>query len=315
MDRREFIKRLGTGGAALLAIRYGLLKEQPSKNSVKLGALRTSWIRDEGELSHSLRVLREVEKALNSEHLDLLITPEYSFHTHWNVNGEGMPLKLSQIDENVFETDKSQTDEFTQFVVEEGIRMAKRYRSNLLLSTFYDYDSKGDGTTSAIFVNSDGIITGLKRKFEPPVGSFNINHGQHSLKILPLICGEAWETMKDDTITGDWQSVPPQWVKDGAPFDILCHSLSQGDVDFNGMVKLVQGEVGIPDNELYNTDRTWLESAFTSYYGGYFQYLRPNAPIIISDISMAGAFNETLEEMKNFSDSGNYVAVEIPVNH
>lgn len=319
ISRRDFLKAAGiavlAGTALAQPTTRRLLRsnELLSRNVVRLGALRTSLIQGEEETSKSLRVLNEVGKALNSEHLDLLITPEYSFHTHWSVNDEGMPLTLNQVNENVFEIDKPQTDEFTQFVVEEGVKMAKHYRSNLLLSTFYDLEGKGK--TSAIFINSDGIITGLKRKFEPPVGSFNINRGQHSLKILPLICGEVWEKRTNDPITDDWQSVPPQWVRDGAPFDILTHSLSQADVDFNGLVKFVQGEVGVPDDELYQIDRVLLEGAFKDYYGEYLQYLKPNAPIILADVSMAGAFNANLEEMKNFSDSGNYVAVEIPTNY
>lgn len=314
LSRRDFLKIAaatvaGVAGASVgrKAIVDWIGKEQLSENSIKLSALRTEKIQGEDSIGQSLRVLREIEKSLKSEHLDLVITPEFSFETRWGreKDYEGMPLILKQVEEKRFVVDEINSHGAPKIIIENATSLAKEHKSNLLLATFFD--PQGPEKTSAVFINSQGLITGLKRKFQPPLGAFEIDCGKTTLKVLPVICGEAW----------GGQNVPPSykdtWVGEGAPFDILTHSLAQADVDFNGLAKLVYGKSSIDESKLYGQDEKWLEGAFNDYYCGYLPFLKPNAPIIIADWGIAAAFDKSLGAVREYKDERNYVVAKTPL--
>jgi hypothetical protein len=156
----------------------------------------------------------------------------------------------------------------------------------------------------AVFIDKNGEITGVKRKFLPQNGKFEITQGEKTLKILPLLCGEAWREMKDD------KSIPPKWVKKNAPYDVLIHSLRQGDLNFDDLATFVQKR-GEGLSQSAKSREGWQKDTFNVYYSEYFKFLKPNAPILVSDVDMAGCFNQDLSPIKGYSDNKDYILAKI----
>lgn len=314
ISRRDFLK-LSAAGLAALVLRGSIPEtgEILKKNEIALAALRVENRPSESDLEKAVRILEQAERALRTEPLDLLITPEYSFNLHYGQdrNFEPMPLIIRQ-DGAEFTVDRLKSHNAARIILEMGQSLAKDYRTNLILATFYDPTDKIAHTT-AVFINSMGEIGGLKRKNSlPPVGKFEIKRGGQTFKILPMICGEVWDKRIKDPVTSDFKSIPPDWVKENAPWDIFAHCMAQGDLDFDKLAAIVQGEP-IPKDSRFTGNEQWQKNVFNSYYGEYLPYLNPDSPILITDVNMAGCFNPSLTALNNYQDQGEYITAKFKV--
>lgn len=307
ISRRDFLKLSAAATGALLLSRSSPdFGEVLREKELSVGALRVNMIEGENKLEHGLRVLAQMEKALREEPLDFLITPEYSFElTHGpEKNYERRPLAI-QKNSTGFSVDTLKSSSAARIIVENSQSLAKSHKTCLFLSSFSD----SVGHTIAIFINKNGCITGVKEKFFPPDGKFEITRGSKTLKVLPMICGEVWEKSE----LNPFRAIPPNWVREGAPYDIFAHTISQRDLDFNKLAALVQ-KTKIPEDSQLTNNEKWQRDCFKGYYGEYLQFLQPNAPILISDIGMAGCFKQDLSPFNNYHDRGEYVVAKLDVS-
>jgi len=310
LSRRDFLK-LSAAGLAILALRGSApeIGEVLKQNEIALAALRVENQPDEDRLKRSIRILGQIERTLRTEPLDLIITPEYSFDLHYGQdrNFEPMPLVIEQKGSE-FAVNQLKSHNAARIVLEMGQSLAKDYKTNLLLATFNDSGSKTYPTTS-IFINTEGKIVGLKRKDNlPPIGKFEIKRGSQTYKILPMICGEVWNKRVEDPVTSNFKTIPPDWVKENAPWDIFAHSMAQGDLDFDKLNAITQNNP-ISEDSLPH-DESWLRNTFNSYYEEYLPYLKSDSLILVADWNMAGCFNKNLTRIENYRDQGEYIVTQ-----
>lgn len=317
LSRRDFLKDVGVGTAALalLSLRRSIPEagEILRQNELSIGALRVEGIQGEDGLRRGIRILNQIETALQSTPLDLLITPEYSFSLNQNSEAkfEPRPLVIQQ-DDTEFAVDKLKSSGAAKIIVENAQSLAKDHNANLFLSSFYD-PSNPISHTTALFINSRGEIAGVKKKGLPPDGKFEIQRNGQSLKILPLICGEAWEETEQDSSGGGFKAIPPEWVAKNAPYDILVHSIAQGDLDFDKLAAIAQ-KSEIPNDSRLTNNEQWQRETFRSYYEEYLRFLRSNAPILISDLGMAACLNQDLSPISKYYDMGGFVVAKFDIS-
>lgn len=287
--------------------------ESLREKEISLAALRVEKIPDENSIKQALRIIKQLETVLRSEPIDLAITPEYSFDLHYGQerNYEPMPLVVHQIKDG-FAIDPLRSHNAAKIIVENAQSLAKSYKANLFLATFYDPSGNESANTSALYINNEGKITGVKRKFLPPEGKFEVVRGNQILKVLPMICGEVWKNRDNIPGTNDFRAIPPDWVKENAPYDIFAHAMSQADVDFNSLAALVE-QTPLPKDHYFPSE-AWLRDAFGNYYGEYLKFLKPNAPILIADWGIAATFNKDLTPIKRYQDHGEYVVAKLDVS-
>lgn len=318
LSRRDFLKLAGAAvGSAVLATVFKRDAREPGEtlkqNELSIGALRVESIQGEDGLKRGIRILNQLETALQSTRLDLLITPEYSFSLNQGPEAkfEPRPLVIQQ-NGTEFTVDKLKSSGAAKIIVENAQSLAKDHKTNLFLSSFYD-PSNPISRTTALFINSRGEITGVKRKGLPPDGRFEIQRGGQTLKILPLICGEAWEKTEQDSSGGGFKAIPPEWVAKNAPYDILVHSIAQGDLDFDKLAAIAQ-KSEIPNDSRLTNNEQWQRDTFHSYYDEYLHFLRPNAPMLISDLGMAACLNQDLSPISKYYDIDKFVVAKFDVS-
>lgn len=318
LSRRDFLKlsgaALGGAGLALLGLRGSTSEpgEILRQNELSVGALRVKGIHDEDGLKRGIRILKQVETALQSTPLDLLITPEYSFSLSQGqeMNYEPRPLAI-QTNGTKFTVDTLRSSGAARLIVENAQSLAKSHKANLFLSSFYDYSNEGAHTT-AVFINKEGEITGIKKKGYPPEGKLEIVRGNRTLKILPMICADVWEKTQEDPSSHESKVIPSDWVIKNAPWDIFVHTIGQRDLDFNKLVAIIQGNKISDYSRLINNEE-WQRETFNFYYGEYFKYLSPNAPILVADGEMAACFNKDLKPIDKYYDMGEFVVAKFDI--
>jgi len=189
--------------------------------------------------------------------------------------------------------------------------LAAQHQSSLFLGTFYELGTQDNKYYNTLLhIDPNGQIVGIKRKLYPPEGNFTIQtRSGIPLRVLPLICGEAWWDIVTDQ-AGERKIKVPDWVKQGArktPYDMLTHSLAQGDLDFDRLAQTTQGSEKVEGGKAIE----WLKSTFGFYYGEYLPYLKPHAPIIVSDWGReAGVFTGDLQPLKNYIIKPDYTLVK-----
>lgn len=319
LSRRDFLKVAGAyiGSAALLGLRRST--PEPSEilrqNELSIGALRVESIHDQDKdgLKYGIRILKQVETALQSTPLDLLITPEYSFNLRQGPEKKYEPRPLViQTNGTDFTVDTLKSSSATRIIVENAQSLAKTHRANLFLSSFND-PSNEFSQTIALFINKEGEISGIKRKMCPPEGKLEIVRGDKTLKILPMICGDVWSKTQEDPSLHERKVTPPNWVKENAPYDIFVHTINQRDFDINKLAAIIQGNKISDYSQLTNNEQ-WQRETFNFYYGEYLKYLSPNAPILLSDAGMAGCFSQDLRPIDKYYDMGGFVVAKFDIS-
>lgn len=292
LTRRQFLGTL----AALLSALALRSSEMPLEYQLSLTSLRIDRRRYLNDEERGYGILTQLGEFLKKEPVNLVVMPEGSFEMY-DEEVNPLPLVIEEISggQRIHES----THPVCKHIIEEARSIATRRKCHLLLGTFYEIGLKDNQYRSTLLhIDSSGEIVGIKRKFYPPVGSFTIEVARGvSLKILPLICGEAWR-----------EKEVPWWVRQNGPYDILTHSLSQGDVDFDQLSALVQGLLSPEPIRL--EERKRLKDAFYEYYGKYLPYLKPRAPIVVSDWGMSGIFTKDLKPLENYTDVHNYTLVK-----
>jgi len=298
--RRKFLKNAGAGlfGLSPLAPKP---PEKPLEHQLRLASLRiTPEYTTEDEAKQGYAVLNLIRGLLAKERVNLVVTPEFSFHPY---HSDSFRIML---DKKWGRWKLNPSSSATQkHIILNARLLAAQHRSSLLLSTFPETGVDGKYYNTMLHIDANGDIIGVNRKFHPPMGDFTIRDALgKSFRVLPLICGEAWRETKSDTETGQNYALPPPWVKKGAPYDILAHSLSQGDLNFNELVGFTQQSLPANFTPTFGIDS--LRSAFSTYYREYMPYLRRGAPIVAADWSTAGVMNGDLQPFENLKETATY---------
>lgn len=221
-------------------------KERLSPKEFSIAAVSTppELLQIDDEIQVGYEFLWSIGKVLKDESVNLVVTPERSFEMlregYYKRGAQFPPEKLLLTkEEKDFSVHQGSSDIVID-IVSQAQELAKKYRCDLFLATFYEIGMEdGKYYPTLLRINPEGKIVGRKRKFQPPEGSFTLKIGQRELRVLPLICGEALRKVKDSQ-TGEGKIVVPDWVKDGAPYDILTHSLAEEDLDFTKLASFIQ---------------------------------------------------------------------------
>ncbi len=272
--------------------------------------------KDENEVEYQLRrvseTIRRIKEIVRQGPVDLILTGEYSFV----VEGRSIILNKTQ--------DGFELDDLSDPLLKEAVaalrKIASEKKCDIFAATFTEtldesvspseFIVKGERNT-ALHINKEGRIVGVKRKFLPPDGNLSVERGGKEYKTLLLICGERSAPFLTDD-QGNPITVIPDWLKKGAPWSIFLHPQNQADVDFGNFAEFIQsGEPPIEaqpqsssdKNYNPNSDPRWLLSAFESYYGPFLPYLQEGAPILTADVGIAAIMGSDLRPMNSYSDS------------
>lgn len=256
-----------------------------SPDQITLASLRVT--RSEKE-----QVLDKLSEALDEAAPDVVIMPEYTFHIYEGEGYDSHPLPVVLHRGEGEYCVENPTGERVQKIIERARDLARKHKTNLFLGTFYEslngLVSKEDYQRGAIeyrntmlHINPEGKIVGVKRKFHKPDDEFVVRaKSGRAYKVLPMICQDVWDNREGNKI------IVPDWVKNGGPYDVLVHSLGQGDVDLDSLSLHIQDKIKMSDEELFRAQK-----GFNFYYGEYFPYLNPSeAYILISDGGQSGIF-------------------------
>lgn len=317
-SRRDFLKLTGavavTAGVAILGgrgisevISAFARKKSERKESLLSPEIMVAALSVPGEGSRGqsvetgYSVLQQIDKILKSQPVTLVVTPEYSFEMYNKEKPEKLMLKKVDNGEFVVHDESS---EIVRDILSRSQQLALTHRCDIFLATFHEIGlDDGEYYGTLLHLDPQGKIVGRKRKFHSPEGSFMVKVGPKELKVLSLICGEAWEEIQDSF------AIPPEWVGKNSPYDMMTHSIAQGDLNFNMLAGLVQKT--IPEGELEPARREWMRDCFDKYYRNYRPYLKPNAPIIVADWSVSGVFNPDLSPIKKYEGQPRYTVAKI----
>lgn len=311
LDRRGFL-RLCFGVFAGALIGYPPpkpeTKENPADQEITIAVLnaQTQKIRGQGVATGDI-FCRQIEKALvtANQPVNLVLTPEHSFETYTGRGQDYEPerLKLDIID-GCFEVNK-RTNQHTAEIILRLQGIARYHHCPIFAATFYEYENGVEEYFSTMLhISSEGKIVGRKRKLFPPEGLFTIKRGAREFKILPLICGEIWRENDENGF-----SVIPEWVREGAPYDIMLHSLHQGDLNLGKLMASVQDK----NSELTTEEGRWTRDCFDQYYRNYLLCLKPGGALVAADWNGSGIFNQDLSPIKKIYSIGTTTIATIPI--
>lgn len=264
------------------------------------------------EQERAIHALDSIVELFKNNHADVVLTPEFSF------NVPGHPLVLKKRGDE-YDVDPA-TDPLQKDIIEKLKALAVANKANIFAATFNEKveGHKGEDNT-LLHINSEGAIVGLKRKTFPPEGDFFVRRGEKQYKVLPIICGEMWlgavlneeKTFSPENTEGEnvYDKVIPEWIKQGAPYDILLHPQWQADVDFGQLASVVQEDpstTSVPAEVIGQR-----KDAFRTYYYEYFPYLKEGAPIVTGDMGIAAVLGSDLKPMKDYNDTQAYSQAKI----
>lgn len=258
MDRREFSKIILLGG---LAARYLLFckNSEKKREGLSLSAINT-WI-DKDAASADL-VLDRIELLFRKEeHIDFVLTPEYSFY---DIN---RPLRIKKERDRYIMHD---TNDFIREKVDRASNLACKYNSNLFLGTFAEIDEKGGRYNTLLQIGPEGKIRAKKRKsyFLEDEYKFKAKN-KKTYRVLPLICSDLFE-----------EKIRKEMMGSKEKYDILAYTANLG-VKFSNLSKYLQGLLDrqqIDENSVESEIRNFKE-----YFGKYNENILNKGKIVISD--------------------------------
>jgi hypothetical protein len=220
-----------------------------------------------------------------------------------------------------------------QHILSELQRLAKENQTTIFAGSFNEaideekaptkYVMKGQRNT-LLHINPEGKIIGVKRKSQAPEGSFVIKKGSNEYKVLPLICAEIDFNYELDSpgiydaeksrLTGQnvYHEIIPEWIKQGAPYDIMIHPQRLGDVNFNTLAEYTQNSQMPKGNSFETPEKTlkWLQTAYDEYYDPYSPFLKDKAPIVTADLGIASVFKKGQKPLERYSATTTYTRAE-----
>lgn len=263
---------------------------------------------------NSAKVMIALKELLGKERINMVVTPEFSFHPRSEEDRDKYTLYLKTLGGKYVVMDESGI--MVKHAIANVALLAARYRCSIMLSSFMEKDIKlnpydhRNYSNTMLHIDLNGEIIGKKRKYHPSEGSFFVSVGQKIVKVLPLICQDAWYERVKNPETGKIEIVVPEWIKRNAPYDALVHSMGQADLNFEKLESHVEGRFIEDENSL---PESWYIDTFGFYYSAYLPYLRIGVPIISSDFGTAGVFRGDLIPLKTHRDGGSYVFAKVPL--
>ena len=316
MSRRDFLKSAGVFGGKVMADKVLGPLERP-KSPEQLRPIEIKAIALKIGRSDPHEAMRALKQLFSMERCDVVVTPEFTFHYSLEKDEQGyrkvtvLYVNRAGAGYNISEY----SDPLVISVIENARLLAAKNGSHIFLSSFYEMDerdphNKEKYKNTMLHIDDHGNIIGVKRKFEAPEGNFSVDINGKAVKVLPLICGEAWEERIQDPISGKRRSLAPEWVRRGAPYHVLIHSLAQGDLKFEELQDHVDGDFVASDKKL---PESWYVDTFKDYYSPYFPYLIKGASVVASDIGTAGIFESNMRPIKTWKDGDFYVSAIVKV--
>ncbi len=260
---------------------------------------------------NAIEYFSNIVSRIGQEGANLVIMPEFTFYFKDSY--------ISSVKKNVktqeYDIIVNENNIFYSEIVNTFKNLAAKYHVNIFLTSFPLNSNTLKEPNVGFFINDQGKIIGYKIKYEPPVGKFDINLAGKKFKILPLICGEAFNFNNPD------DSNTKSWVSTNAPYDIIIHALNQADVDFSYLATYIQNSrSNIKSKEQNVRSRLsidWYKEAFYNYYQPYFDYLSNNpGVVIVSDThNIAGIFNKNLNKINSYKMGVDYDIAGFKINN
>ena len=293
-----------------------------------------------------LRFLLQKERS-SGRQVDLVVFPESAFEiTYFDDKlGKQIPTRIVKVihSEDHFEGIEGYKQALD--LIEIAQKIAREYKTSIMLGTFTENPEAFDippGTTPDMtfpnrrpenlpdtltindkaimfYINSEGKIIGIKRKFEPPQGDFSLKLSGKFFKILPIICTDGCFSPSLKKLNVNFPTPypnqtpicnPEKWMVNYASqngqYDIVADLIKKGlpRENYTDLAYHIQNNFRDlkTSNDFigYLIDKEFFEKAFNNYK----DVILPEAPIILADWGFTGILKYNLSKfpIENYSE-------------
>lgn len=257
-------------------------------------------------------IIDRIKDLLANHQVSAVMTAEYAFFPPGHENGF---IELQEKDGKYFPTSIS-TPEYAQYL-NELQDLAKQHKTDIFAATFkertienlpIDPFGKPVYNDTMFHIDKNGEIVGIARKGLVTKGDWTIEQNGQKFNTLPIIC--------QDIATETYPGGKPGYPKSKVPksitdeYDALLHPQRLRDVPVEALTDMYQGN----DSEAakdYAVHKDHLEFMVNNSYSDYSKVLKTGAPIVTTDVGMAGAFTTDGKPFNEYQNKKDYSVIKI----
>ncbi len=259
-------------------------------------------------------IIDRIKDLLENHPVSAVMTAEYAFFPPGDING------FIQLQEKngKYEVDSVSTPEYGNYL-NQLQDLAKKHQTDIFAATFKErsleevpIDQYGmpQYQDTMLHIDKNGEIIGIARKGLDTRGDWTIQQNGHTFQTLPLICQDiATETYPNPERPGYPKAKVPASLE-GKTYDVLLHPQRLKDVPVEALTDMNQG-VDSQTARDYATYKEHIQFMVDNSYSDYFRVLKEGAPIVTTDVNMAGAFTTDGKPFNEYENKKDYSIVQI----
>lgn len=258
-------------------------------------------------------IIDRIKDLLANHPVSAVMTAEYAFFPPGHLNGF---IELQEKDGKYSATSVS-TPEYAQYL-NELQDLAKQYKTDIFAATFkeraleetpIDQYGKPVYNDTMLHIDKNGEIVGIARKGLDTRGNWIIKQDGQEFNTLPIICQDiATETYPNPARSGYPKAKVPSSIQ--GEHDVLLHPQRLKDVPVEALTDMYQG-IDSQAAKDYAPHKEHIEFMVNNSYSDYSRVLKAGAPIVTTDVGMAGAFTTDGKPFNEYQNKKDFSVVKI----